>query len=684
MSLVLFRNIVHPQSPQSVKVHNGIGMNAATAAAFVQFSHRQRSAYSVVSSSVRIQQQQQLQVQMLFTASRMYRQRRYHHQIPVLPRVYRSYHISHSIHSGMSLNAVGIGSDIGNQCDDGGGDDDDDSITATTTSTTTSTMLSLQQQQQQEKQQQQPIQEENNEGEVRNNASIMNDDYNNDIDNIVSNNNTMTGSTTATATATTNTRPKRNRRRIIADYPPLPQAQDFPHWSYEARDFFHYEILHQSNISQARVGRIHTPHGTIDTPAFVAVATNGALKGLDFQHLSTMMTTKTKTTNHPTNRDSTTTNVPTIVSESSTSTSSSSTTTTPPSSQLIFCNTYHLMIQPGADVIGAAGGIHAFTKRYDGPFITDSGGFQVFSLAYGSVAEDLASKGELKRSSSNSNTKRDKHRDPNPHRGQLDGADAVQVTEDGAIFRSYRDGSKLLLTPETTIQAQKLIGADIIIPLDELPGYYVDRDRLVESVARTHRWEARSLQEHLKDVKQQAIYCVIHGGMDYELRKESVDYLTSLPFDGYGIGGSLGNGRAELQELLSWLMPMFNENDDPRIVSKPRHLLGIADEESIRSAIPTGIDTFDSCYPTRLGRHGTVLSRNGTVKLQSGIHARSFGIKIDDACTCTTCQTYDRAYLCHLFKANEPIATTLAATHNLRYMYDLMAQLRQDILDNKI
>jgi queuine tRNA-ribosyltransferase len=453
-------------------------------------------------------------------------------------------------------------------------------------------------------------------------------------------------------------RTKTKKKNQQYPFPPLQIATDFPDWSYEPRDYFRYELIHQSTKSNARVGRIHTPHGIIDTPAFVAVATNAALKGIDFQQFDAVTTQTTSTTSDDDDG----------VAKHS----------TPKSSQLIFCNTYHLMIQPGADVIGAAGGVHEFTKRRNGPFITDSGGFQVFSLAYGSVAEDLASKGELKRSKKGSKDSN------NNHRGQLDGADAVQVTEDGVIFRSYRDGNKLLLTPETTVQAQKLIGADIIIPLDELPGYYVNRERLVESVARTHRWEARSLQEHLKDVKQQAMYCVIHGGMDYELRKESVDYLTSLPFDGYGIGGSLGNGRTELQELLTWLMPMFNNNKDTRVVSKPRHLLGIADEESIRNSIPHGIDTFDSCYPTRLGRHGTVLTRNGSVKLQSGIHARSFNVKIDDACTCTTCQTYDRAYLCHLFKANEPIATTLAATHNLHYMYDLMAQLRQDILDSKI
>jgi queuine tRNA-ribosyltransferase len=157
--------------------------------------------------------------------------------------------------------------------------------------------------------------------------------------------------------------------------------------------------------------------------------------------------------------------------------------------------------------------------------------------------------------------------------------------------------------------------------------------------------------------------------------------LTSLPFDGYAIGGSLGNGSEELKDLLKWLMPMFEEGDRK---AKPRHLLGIADEKNIRNAVVRGLDTLDSCYPTRLGRHGTLLSRKGNVRLVSGSHKRSFGVKIDDECTCSTCQHYDRAYLWHLFKANEPIAVALATQHNLHYMNDLMAQIRQDIMDGLV
>jgi queuine tRNA-ribosyltransferase len=445
---------------------------------------------------------------------------------------------------------------------------------------------------------------------------------------------------------------QRKQRPIVP--PPLPS--DFPDWAYEPRDFFKFEIIHESTKSRARVGRIHTPHGIIDTPGFVAVATNGALKGVDFR-----------------DADDSGGGV---------------------GQQLVFSNTYHLLLHPGPDVIQAAGGIHKWTNR-NAPFITDSGGFQVFSLAHGSVQEDLSSKGsgELKRASV-----RSANSDSKPGQNVI-GKDAVKVTEDGVLFRSYRDGSRFLLTPETTIQAQKKIGADIIIPLDELPGYYTDRAVLEESVDRTHRWEARSLQEHLSNVQQQAIYCVVHGGLDVELREKSVEYLTSLPFDGFAIGGSLGNGRDELKELLTWLMPMFDEpkrtngdkdddDDDSRRSRNrhliPRHLLGIADEVSIRNAVSLGIDTLDSAYPTRLGRHGTLLSRDGHVRIQKNMYARAFGEKIDADCTCKTCQHYDRAYLWHLFKANEPLAVALGSLHNIHYINNLMSALRQDILDNRI
>ena len=226
---------------------------------------------------------------------------------------------------------------------------------------------------------------------------------------------------------------KSSRKRPQPPPPPLPDPSEFPDWAYEPRSFFRFEILHESTKSRARVGRIHTPHGIVDTPGFVAVATNGALKGVDFRDAD----------DH--------------------------------GQQLVFANTYHLLLHPGSEIIRDAGGIHKFTNR-NAPFITDSGGFQVFSLAYGSVHEELSSKGELKRA---------RVKDPKKGwREDVTGKDAVKVTEDGATFRSYRDGAIFLLTPETTVQAQKDIGADIIIPLDELPPYHIDRELLSESVDR--------------------------------------------------------------------------------------------------------------------------------------------------------------------------------------------------------
>jgi len=264
----------------------------------------------------------------------------------------------------------------------------------------------------------------------------------------------------------------------------------------------------------ARVGRITTPHGVIDTPGFVAVGTNAALKAVDF----------------PTADDT--------------------------GQQLVFSNTYHLLLHPGTDIVRDAGGIHQFTGRTNNPFITDSGGFQVFSLKYGGVTESLESKGELKRARPRTKMK--------PHwRSDVSGENAVKVTEDHVIFKSYRDGSQIVLSPESSIQAQKDIGADIIIPLDELTPHHIDRETLEASVERSHRWEVRSLREHLKDSgsRKQAIFCVVHGGTDVELRTKSVEYLTELPWDGYAIGGSLGNGREELKSLLAWMMPLFSAEE---------------------------------------------------------------------------------------------------------------------------
>lgn len=373
---------------------------------------------------------------------------------------------------------------------------------------------------------------------------------------------------------------------------------------------FYFEIIHQSKKSRARVGRIHTPHGVIDTPNFVPVGTNGTAKAVDSKIMDDL-------------------NV-----------------------QLMFCNTYHLILQPGTEIVKKAGGLHKFMNRKN-PIITDSGGFQVFSLMYGTVHDELKSKG--KKQAKNS---------------------VLKINEDGVLFRSYRDGAPILLTPETSVQAQKDLGADIIIPFDELPPYHTNPQKLKASLERTHRWEQRSLEYHLKNPNGQAMYAVIHGGVDNDLRKQSAQFLSNLPFDGFAIGGSLGKTREQMLTMLSFLMPHVP-------TEKPNHLLGIGDLPSLQPGIELGIDTFDSSHPTRCARHGLLFTNQGMLKILNSRYQNDF-TPPDAECSCHTCKHYTKAYLRHLFKANELTAYHLASIHNIHFMMELMAQFRQKILENEI
>ncbi len=368
---------------------------------------------------------------------------------------------------------------------------------------------------------------------------------------------------------------------------------------------FRFELIHQSKKSRARVGRIHTPHGIIETPNFVAVGTNGTPKALD-----------------------------TI-------------TTAALDLQLMFCNTYHLLLQPGPEIISQAGGLHKF-MNWHRPLITDSGGFQVFSLAQGTVSDELKSRGQKSYSGS-----------------------VLKITEEGVLFRSYRNGDQILLTPESSIQTQKALGADIIIPLDELPAYSISPSQLRRSLDRTHRWERRSLDEHRKDIRKQAMYAVIHGGVNPELRKLSCEYLTSLPFDGFAIGGSLGKNHAEMFEMLNLMMP-YLPND------KPNHLLGIGDLKSVERCLELGIDTMDSSHPTRCARHGLAFTATGGIKILQSTSRTNFN-PIDPTCHCFTCQNYQVAYLHHLLKASELTAYTLLTIHNIHFMVQLFSHYRSQI-----
>ncbi len=363
----------------------------------------------------------------------------------------------------------------------------------------------------------------------------------------------------------------------------------------------------RSKKSRARVGRIETEHGIIHTPAFVPVGTNATLKGVvDHSFID-----------------------------------------------LMFCNTYHLMIHPGMEVMAAAGGVHKFMNR-NAPIITDSGGFQVFSLAYGSVAEELKSRGKRKNSSG-----------------------ILKVSEDGVLFRSYRDGRHVFLSPEASVEAQKILGADIIIPFDELLPYHVSEERLRESCERTYRWEKRSLDYHLQKPGYQSMYGVIHGGIDPVKRLEGCRFVSNNAFDGFAIGGSVGKNREELFRTVNFTTSNLPED-------RPVHLLGIGDEESILGLVSCGIDSFDSAFPTKVARRGFLFSRTGVVKIEKAVYSKDFS-PVEEDCPCCACRSgISKAYMHHLFKAKEVNYWIWASEHNLVHMARLMEKVRQDILEDRI
>jgi len=371
-------------------------------------------------------------------------------------------------------------------------------------------------------------------------------------------------------------------------------------------------VTYNSTVSRARVGVLSTPHGAFETPSFVPVATNGALKyvtNLDGRRAGT---------------------------------------------QLMFCNTYHLNLHPGPKVIAELGGLHKFMK-YDGPLITDSGGFQIFSLAArdGSNAPEL--KGQAKKRSRTL---------------------VRRVSEEGVEFVSYRDGSRQFISPESTVDIQKDLGADIIIPLDELLPLSRDgQDR--SSFDRTHRWQKRSLDRHLQNPKDQFMFAVIHGGTNPDLRKESCETLQTLPFDGFAIGGSLGASHEDLQGVLHALYPTLS------LSSSPRHLLGIGDKRGILSGVRHGIDTFDSVYPAQLARHGTLLSGDDVIRIGKQVYATDKA-PVEETCSCMTCQRHCRGYLRHLYKAKEGAYLTLATIHNLHHMMTWMASIRDQIREGNL
>jgi len=350
---------------------------------------------------------------------------------------------------------------------------------------------------------------------------------------------------------------------------------------------FSFELQTEDTQSAARAGVIHTPHGDIPTPVFAPVGTQATVKTLTPTDLHDLQAT------------------------------------------LILSNTYHLYLRPGADLVADFGGLHQF-MQWDGPILTDSGGFQVFSL-----------KGLRK------------------------------VDEEGVTFQSHLDGSKHRFTPEGVIAIQEKLGADIIMAFDECPPPD-DYDYNVQALNRTHRWAERC--QAAQSRPDQALYGIVQGGIFADLRAQSAEFLSQLDFPGYGIGGlSVGETKAQMHEMLEVLHPIL-----PR--HKPRYLMGVGSPEDLFECVARGVDQFDCVLPTRIARNGAVFTRHGRVSLRNA-RFKADHAPIEAGCQCYTCRTFSRAYLRHLLIAKEILALRLTTLHNLHFMLETMRQIRHAIVE---
>jgi len=368
---------------------------------------------------------------------------------------------------------------------------------------------------------------------------------------------------------------------------------------------FKFTVNFQDKKTRARIGEIRTKHGIIQTPAFVAVGTAASVKSLNPEEIF-----KTGT-------------------------------------QIFFVNTFHLHFRPGEKIIKKIGGIHKF-MNWSGPIISDSGGFQIFSLA------------------------------------REEKIKLVKITNDGVEFCSPWDGTKDFFTPEKSITIQENLGADIILCLDDCPPYPVSRHQAEISLERTHRWAKESFSAWQKIKSSQALYGIVQGSVFEDLRKRSAEFISSFPFSGIAIGGvSVGESKREMRSVLDWIIPLL----PPK---KARHLLGVGEIDDIFSLIKAGVDTFDCVMPTRLGRMGHILikSQNSNVKSQNftyDITKAKFAEDkrpLDPQCDCYVCKKFSRAYINHLFKSRELLAYRLATYHNLYFVNSLVAQIRQAIKEN--
>lgn len=374
-----------------------------------------------------------------------------------------------------------------------------------------------------------------------------------------------------------------------------------------------------SNDSLARTGTIHTPHGDIQTPAFIVVGTKAVVKAMVPEQVKAVH------------------------------------------AQAVLGNAYHLYLQPGHTLIEQAGGIGKF-MNWDGPTFTDSGGFQVLSLGSGfkKVLAMESDKAEAVESIAPM------------------GARHAFVDDDGVTFKSHLNGSMHRFTPEHSMQVQHSIGADITFAFDELTSLVDSYDYQIESLnTRTHPWAERSLAEVKRlraehpDRPYQALFGVIQGAQYRDLREQAATFMGKLDFDGYGIGGALE--KSQMGEIIQWVNTILPEN-------KPRHLLGISEPDDIFVAIENGVDTFDCVSPTRVARNGAVYTFDGRVNIKGAKYKTDF-TPLLDGCQCYTCQHYTRAYIQHLFRAKESLAGTLVSIHNEHFIIKLVDDIRASIID---
>lgn len=353
-----------------------------------------------------------------------------------------------------------------------------------------------------------------------------------------------------------------------------------------------YELIKTCKQTGARLGKVHTPHGSFDTPIFMPVGTLATVKTMSPEELKAI------------------------------------------NAQIILANTYHLWLRPGEDIVKEAGGLHRF-MNWDRPILTDSGGFQVFSLS-----------------------------------------DIREITEEGVHFRNHLSGEKLFFSPEIAMQIQNDLGPDIMMVLDECPPYPATYEYMKKSVERTSRWAERSLKAHQRK-DDQALFGIVQGGEYEDLRKQSARDLMSLDFPGYAIGGlSVGEPKEVMNRVLEEITPILP-------AQKPRYLMGVGSPGALIDGVMRGIDMFDCVLPTRIARNGTCMTSEGRLVVRNAKYARDFR-PIDEHCDCYVCQNYTRAYIRHLINCNETFGFRLTTYHNLHFLLKLMEQVREAIRDDRL